>query len=132
MGLEKELLWSGPRAAPAPTPTPRPPSLIDQLNAYMAAAIAAQAAGDYATALNNALAAQGMVATLPNIRRGAGTGGGDMAASWDPAGIDNFIRRLRQQQGASLGVQYASVVISEPIATENLGAEADVTGGYVQ
>jgi hypothetical protein len=98
----------------------------------MAAAIAAQALGDYPTALNNALAAQGLIACLPKIRRGAGTGGGDMAAEWDPVGIDNFIRRLRQQQGTSLGMQYVDVEITEPAETDDLGMDADVTGGYVQ
>ena len=113
-------------------PCTKPPSPVDQLNTYMAAAIAAQAAGDYATALNNGLAAQGLIACLPKISRSAGTGGGEMSASWDVAGIDNFIRRLRQQQGASLGVQYVSVQITEPIETANIGTDADVTGGYVQ
>jgi hypothetical protein len=111
---------------------PKAPSPVDQLNGYMAAAIAAQAVGDYPTALNNALAAQGIVATLPNIRRGGGTGGGDMAAQWDPAGIDNFIRRLRQQQGANLGVQSVDVQITEPWSLTDIGANNDVTGGYIQ
>ena len=107
-------------------------SLVDQLNAYMAAAIAAQAAGDYATAVNNALAAQGLIACLPKISRSAGTGGGEMSASWDPAGIDQFIRRLRQQQGSAAGMQSVPVVMSEPATIDDGEEFANSTGGYVQ
>jgi hypothetical protein len=107
-------------------------SPVDLLNSYMTAAIAAQAAGDYATALNNALAAQGMISILPKASRSQGTGGGEQSASWDPAGIDNFIKRLRQQQGATLGVQYAPVTIQEPTPYDQGDQFANVAGGYVQ
>ena len=105
---------------------------VSQLNAYMAAATAALASGDYPTALNNALAAQGLIACLPKVSRSAGTGGGDMSASWDPVGIDNFIRRLRQQQGAGLGIQSAPVEMSEPIVLDDGSQFANSSGGYVQ
>ncbi len=107
-------------------------SQVDLLNSYMTAAIAAQAAGDYPTALNNALAAQGLIACLPKISRSAGTGGGDMSASWDAVGIDNFIRRLRQQQGAALGMQTVPSTIQEPIPYEQGDQFANAAGGYVQ
>ena len=114
-----------------PTPA-KPPSPVDQINGYMAAAIAAQLAGDYARATGNALAAQGLIACLPKISRSAGTGGGEMAAQWDPIGIDNFIKRLRQQQGGMAFMQCVPVVMSEP-TVENDGEQfANSTGGYVQ
>ena len=98
----------------------------------MAAAIAAQATGDYGTAVNNALAAQGLIACLPKIRRGAGVGGGDMSAEWDQQGIDNFIKRLRQQQGSAMGMISVPVVISEPDVIDDGDQFANSTGGYVQ
>ena len=107
-------------------------SQVDLLNSYMSAAIAAQALGDYPTALNNALAAQGLIACLPKISRSAGAGGGEMAASWDPAGIDNFVRRLRQQQGAALGMQTVPVTIQEPTPYSQGDEFANSSGGYVQ
>ena len=107
-------------------------SLVDQLNAYMAAAIAAQAAGNYASALNNALAAQGLIAALPKISRSAGTGGGEMSASWDAAGIDQFVRRLMQMSGSALGMVTVPVTIVEPDVIDNGEEFANSTGGYVQ
>ena len=107
-------------------------SQIDLLNNYMTVAITAQAAGDYPTALNNALAAQGLISCLPKISRSAGAGGGEMSASWDPAGIDNFVKRLRQQQGATLGIQTVPVTISEPDPINDGEQFANSSGGYVQ
>ncbi len=108
------------------------PSRVDLLNTYMDAAIAAQAAGDYFTAINNALAAQGIVATLPKATRSAGTGGGEQSAAWDPQAIDNFVKRLRQQQGATLGVQQVPITMQEPIPFEEGDQFANSAGGYVQ
>ena len=108
------------------------PSLVDQLNSYMAAAIAAQANGDYPTALNNALAAQGIIGILPKISRSAGTGGGEMSSSWDAGGIDNFVKRLRQQQGASLGMQSVPATIGEPALIDDGEQFANASGGYIQ
>ncbi len=105
---------------------------VSQLNAAMAAAVAALAAGNYPTAINQALAAQGLLACLPKISRSAGAGGGEMSAAWDAAGIDNFIRRLRQQQGAALGVQTAPAEIVEPAAMGQGDEFANSSGGYVQ
>ena len=107
-------------------------SQVDLLNAYMTAAITAQALGDYGTALNNALAAQGLIACLPKISRSAGAGGGEMSASWDPVGVDNFIKRLRQQQGAVLGMRTVPVTISEPTPYDQGDQFANSSGGYVQ
>ncbi len=113
-------------------PCTRPPSLVDQVNSYMLAAVAAMAAGNYWTAMNNALAAQGIMAVLPKISRSAGTGGGEMSASWDPVGIANFIKALRQQQGSAAGMQSVPVTIVEPATIDDGEEFANSTGGYVQ
>ena len=105
---------------------------VDLLNGYMTSALSALASGDYATALNNALAAQGMISIMPKASRSQGTGGGEQSASWDAAGIDSFVRRLRQQQGASLGVQISPVVIQEPLPIDNGEQFSGGYGGYVQ
>ncbi len=107
-------------------------SLVDQLNSYMAAAIAAQAAGNYSVAINNAQAAQGLIACLPKVSRSAGTGGGEMSASWDAAGIDNFIKRLWQLSGSALGMVTVPVTIVEPGVIDDGEQFANSTGGYVQ
>ncbi len=107
-------------------------SLIDQLDGYMSTALSALAGGDYATALNNALCAQGIIATLPKATRSAGSGGGEQSAAWDAAGIENFIRRLQQQLGASLGVQYAPITIQEPAPYSEGEQFANSAGGFVQ
>ena len=108
------------------------PTPVDLLNSYMTAAIAALAAGNYAAALNNALAAQGMIAIMPKASRGQGSGGGQQSAEWDSAGIDNFVKRLRQQQGATLGIQTSPVSIVEPVPEDQGDQFANSTGGYVQ
>lgn len=111
---------------------PNPPSLVDQVNTYMLAAVQALAAGDYGTAVNNALAAQGLMSVLPKISRSAGTGGGEMSASWDPVGVANFLKALRQQQGSAQGMVSLPAVISEP-SVDNDGEQfANSSGGYVQ
>jgi hypothetical protein len=109
-----------------------PTDRVALLNTYMDAAIAAQAAGDYPTALNNALAAQGIIATLPKASRSQGPGGGEQSASWDVAGIDNFVRNLRKQQGAALGVQSVPITIVEPATLGDGEQFANSSGGYVQ
>lgn len=89
------------------------------LNSYMDAAVTALAAGDYATALNQVLAAQGILSVLPDLTRSSGTDGGTQAAKWDRTAIDGLIKRIRQQQGAGLGVQTADCVFNRPVAVGN-------------
>ena len=105
---------------------------IDLLDTYMDAAIAAQAAGDYGRALNNALAAQGVAASLPKASRSQGTGGGEQSASWDPQAIQNFVQNLYRMQGQFLGVQSAPIEISEPVTLDDGSQLANSQGGYVQ
>jgi hypothetical protein len=107
-------------------------SRVDLLNTTMDAAIAALSAGDYSTAVNKALTAQAILATLPKVSRSQGTGGGAQSAEWDAQAIDNFVRRLRQQQGASLGVQTAAVEIVEPTQYQDTGYNDGSSYGQVQ
>jgi hypothetical protein len=103
------------------------------LNSVMDEAIVAISGGDYATAIAKALAAQGLLATLPaNLSRSAGVGGGAQAVGWDASGIDSFIKRLQQQQGATLGVQTCPVVMVEPSIVDDGSQFANSSGGYVQ
>ena len=108
------------------------PTRTQLLDTYMDAAIAALAGGDYATALQKALAAQGIIATLPKASRSGGPGGGEQSASWDAAGIDNFVRNCRRQHGASLGIQTMPAVFSEPTPSDQGEQFANSSGGYVQ
>ena len=87
---------------------------VASLNAAMDAAVTALLAGDYATALRQAVAAQGILTVLPELSRSAGTGGGSQAAKWTQAGIDQFVGRVSRLQGASLGVQSAPIENVEP------------------
>ena len=58
---------------------------------------------DYSTAIDNALAAQGLLAALADMNRGAG-GGGSQGLKWDRTGIDAFVTAIRRQQNAAGGV----------------------------
>ena len=105
---------------------------VDLLNAAMNASVLALSGGDFSTALTQALIAQGLASVMPKGSRGQGSGGGSQSAEWNPEGIDNFIRRLRQQQGASLGVQTAPIVMSEPETYDDGSQFANSSGGFVQ
>ena len=105
---------------------------VGMLNSLMDQAVAAIALGDFSTAIARALAAQGLLAALPKLSRAAGSGGGTQSAEWDAAAIDNFVRRLRQQQGAALGVQSAPIEISDPAILDDGSQFANSSGGYVQ
>lgn len=78
---------------------------VAAINDAMDAAVAALAAGDYAAALNQALAVQGLLSIMPKLSRSSGTGGGSQSVEWDQTAVDQFILRIRQQQAAGLGVQ---------------------------
>ena len=99
----------------------------------MLASTTALAAGDYATAINNALAAQGLAGSLPKVSRNAGMGGGAQTAEWDAIGINNYVVNLRKQYWASLGVQTAEIEITEPAVLNDIGdMTGQFTGGFNQ
>jgi hypothetical protein len=87
---------------------------VAQLNQYMSQAVAALVARDYDTAVNLALAAQAIAASLPKASRSAGSGGGTQSAAWDAQAISEFVVRCRQQQAAAAGVQVRSKVYVPP------------------
>jgi hypothetical protein len=99
--------------------------LVTQLNDLMEAAVAAVSSGDFDTAINNAIAAQGIVAVLPRVERSSGKAAGSRSAAWTPEGIDQFIVRLRQQQSASIGVQTQNILYKQPCGMGPVG-----TWGY--
>ncbi len=85
------------------------------VNTAMAAAVAALTAGDHATALTQALAAQGYMAVLPDgSAPGAGGGGGAHEMTWDSTKIQDFIGNLRRRQSAAAGIQRTKITYTRP------------------
>ncbi|HUX15995.1 MAG TPA: hypothetical protein VMW52_05950 [Phycisphaerae bacterium] len=68
---------------------------FELLTARRDAALAALDAGDYAAALSNAVAAQAILAAIPDSEHG---GRGASAMQWGRDAIDQFIRNVRQLQ----------------------------------
>ncbi len=88
---------------------------FDLIRQYRAAAIAALAAGDYTTAVNQALAAQAVLATIPsNAARGGGASGGNQSLAWSAEAIDSFIVRCRQQGASAQGITSANITRRQP------------------
>jgi len=69
----------------------------------MAAAAADLAAGDYAAALDHAIAAQGYLAALPD------GGAADHTMQWDSRKIQDFVANLRRRAGANAGIQRTKI-----------------------
>ena len=77
------------------------------------------AAGDYATAIQQALAAAAVLATMPSdINRGMASGISQKIA-WTEDAIDKFIVRCRQQQSAAQGVTVQNNQYVNPIGNTN-------------
>lgn len=74
------------------------------ITTYMAAATTALAGGDYASARDNALAAQALASVLPDTQRSAGDGG-QQGLSWDRVAISQFVDRCQRLLNSSVGVQ---------------------------
>jgi hypothetical protein len=95
------------------------------LRSYRMAAINAVAAGDFATAINQALAAQAVLATMPaDIDRGMASGIKQKLA-WSTEAIDKFIVRCIQQQGAAQGVTAQNNQYVSPIGSTNQSVAGD-------
>jgi hypothetical protein len=105
---------------------------VASLNSAMDAAVTALLSGDYATALRQAVAAQGILTVLPELSRSAGTGGGSQAAKWTQPGIDQFVGRVSRLQGASLGVQSVPIEIVKPEVLDDESQFAGTSGGAIQ
>ena len=89
------------------------------LRTYRTAAITAVAAGDYATAIQQALAAQAILATMPADQDRGMSGGITQKISWTADAIDKFIVRCTQQQGAQQGVTAQNNQYVNPIGSTN-------------
>lgn len=84
------------------------------ITTLMEAATTALAAGDYATARDKALAAQGVLAILPDTSRNS-SGGGSDSATWDRVALSTFLENATRLANAQLGVQ-SSVVRLQPLS----------------
>lgn len=91
---------------------------FELIQQYRTAAITALVAGDYNTAIQQALAAQMMLATIPaSATRGGGTSGGNQSLSWSAEAIDQFIVRCRQQGASAQGITLNSITRANPAQT---------------
>lgn len=75
---------------------------VSAVNTLMTAASVAVQALDYATAINKALAAQALLAALPDTEI-AGRQGSKM--EWRPQSIQDFIDSARQSRTGATGIQ---------------------------
>lgn len=69
----------------------------------MDAAVAALAAGDYATARDKALAAQGVLSVLPNTAA-TSSGGGSNSMQWDRVALSQFVANAIKLANAQQGI----------------------------
>ncbi len=78
------------------------------VNTLMSAASTAIQAGDYATAITKALAAQALLAAIPEAESGGQDGS---RAKYSPEAIENFIAnaRIQQNSSSSVGIQRTKV-----------------------
>lgn len=76
----------------------------------MTAATTALAAGDFATARNQALTAQALMSVIPDTVRNSG-GGGSQEMTWDRVAISNFIDRMQKLLNSTSGMTSSKVVI---------------------
>lgn len=88
--------------------------LVAQLNDLMSDAVTAIGNGDYGTAIQKGIAAQGIVAILPELERSSGKAAGSRKAKWTPEGIDQFIIRCQHQLNASVGVGVNNIFYRQP------------------
>ena len=72
-----------------------------------------------------------VLSTLGDMDRNAGPAGGQRLA-WDRNGIDSFILRVRQEQGAGLASNPSPAQILEPALLDQGDQFANTYGGYVQ
>lgn len=78
----------------------------------MEAAVTAMAAAEYSTARDKALAAQMLLAVLPNTTQGTAGGGSD-GLSWDRVAVSKIVDQCTALANASRGMQ-SSRGVSQP------------------
>jgi hypothetical protein len=83
-------------------------SVVTQINAKVAEAVAAQEAGDYQTALTKLRSAKMLISSTPDARHGEGM------LQWERTSIDSMIRDLTRQLSASAGIRRTKVVYKRP------------------
>lgn len=81
------------------------------ITTYMTAATTALASGDYASARDNALAAQALASVLPDTQRSAGDGG-QQGLTWDRIAISQFTDRMQRLLNASVGIQVSKAQLT--------------------
>lgn len=75
-----------------------------EINSKVAEAIAANEAGDPATALTKLRSAHMMIAALPNA-----TGPDGVSLQWDRAAVLSLIAQVQAQQGAAGGIRRTKI-----------------------
>jgi len=75
------------------------------------AASTAIAAGDWATALTKALAAQAQLSVLPDSEYQAG---GQTVLRYDRRAVESLVANIRRQQSAALGMQQTKISYARP------------------
>ena len=91
---------------------------VSDVNIAMTAAIAALRSGDHATAVVEAMAAQGFLAVVADFEHGRG-----LTNEWDRRSIDQFIVNVRKQESQAAavsagGIQRTKIVHAQPSAAE--------------
>lgn len=85
---------------------------VSRLKTYRDAAITALAAGDYATAIQQAMAAKLMIATMPDLREE------DRQITWNAEAIDQFIAQCRDLATAAAvatsGIRQTKITYARP------------------
>lgn len=74
---------------------------VASLETYRDSAITSMLAADYAAAIQYAMAAKMLLATMPNSSRGAG--GGSQQMAWDRSEIDSFIAQCQTARNEASG-----------------------------
>jgi len=88
------------------------------ITALMDSAVAYMAVGDYASARDKALAAQGVLSVLPNTNRNS-SGGGSDGLNWDRVALSQFVENCTKLANARLGMQ-TSKVVCQPLTTDGV------------
>lgn len=82
------------------------------INTAADAAVVAIRAGDYGTALTQALAAQALLAAVPDSIQGVG--GGATELRWGRQAINELVINIRRQQSIAGGMQQTKIIYARP------------------
>ena len=94
--------------------------IVTEAQTYARAAATALAGRDYATALDNALAAQALLACAPaELERSSGHASGSRRLRIAAEAVERLVVRIRQQQASSRGIQTINKVYQPAIPDLN-------------